>query len=49
MKSLGSTEELLGEPQILRLVEVVGTIGGAVKCVDIYWNTEGEDRPLGQS
>ena len=47
MKSLGSTEELLGEPQILRLVEVVGTIGGAVKCVDIYRNAKGEVSPLG--
>ena len=49
MKSLGSTEELQGEPHVLRRVEAVGTIGGAVKCVDIYRNAKGEDRPLGSS
>jgi hypothetical protein len=47
VKSLGSTEELLDEPYVLRQTEVVGTIGGAVKCVDIYRNAEGEDRRLG--
>ena len=47
MKSLGSTEELLGEPLVLRQVGAVGTIGGAVKCVDIYRNAKGEDRQLG--
>ena len=47
VKSHGSTVELLGEPCILRLVEVTGTIGGAVKCVDIYRNANGEVRPLG--
>ena len=42
MKSLGSTEELLGEPALLRQVEVTGTIGGAVKCVEINGNAGGE-------
>ena len=49
VKSLGSTEELQSEPFILRQTEVVGTIGGVVKCVDIYRNTKGEDRQLGLS
>ncbi len=47
MKSLGSTEELLGELRVLRQVGAVGTIGGAVKCVDIDRNAEGEGRQLG--
>ncbi len=47
MKALGSTGELLREPQILSQVGAIGTIGGAVKCVDIYRNAEGEDRSLG--
>jgi hypothetical protein len=47
VKALGSTEELHGEPHILRQVGAVGTIGGVVKCVDIYRNADGEDRPLG--
>ena len=47
VKSLGSTEELQSEPYILRQTEVVGTIGGVVKCVDINRNAEGEVRRLG--
>ena len=47
MKSPGSTGELLGEPQALSQVEAPGTIGGAVKCVDIYRNAKCEDRVLG--
>ena len=47
VKSLGSTEELQGEPCVLRQVGVVGTVGGVVKCVDIYRNAEGEVRRLG--
>jgi len=47
VKAPGSTGELLGERHVLRQVEVVGTIGGAVKCVDIYRNANGEVRPLG--
>ena len=49
MKSLGSTEELLGILAILSMVEAVGTIGGAVKCVDIYRNAKGEGSRLGLS
>ena len=47
MKALGSTEELLGEPRVLRQVGAVGTIGGVVKCVDIYRNAKVEIRQLG--
>ncbi len=47
MKSQGSTLELHGEPQVLRQVGAVGTLGGVVKCVDIERNAEGEDRQLG--
>jgi hypothetical protein len=35
VKALGSTEELLGILRDLRRVGVLGTLGGAVKCVDI--------------
>ncbi len=46
MKALGSTEELLDKPVFLRQVEVIGTTGGAVKCVDISWNAGGESGSL---
>ncbi len=46
MKSPGSTWELLGKPALLRQVEVIGTTGGAVKCVDISWNAGGESESL---
>ncbi len=49
VKSLGSTEELLGELSFLRQVEVRGTLGGAVECVDIKRNASGEDDALGLS
>ncbi len=42
MKSLGLTEELRSKPYGLRKIEVSGTHGGAVKCVDIVRNTGGE-------
>ncbi len=42
MKSLGLTEELLGELANLRQVGVSGTVGGAVECVDINRNAGGE-------
>ena len=42
MKALGLTEELRFKLQGLREVGVCGTDGGAVKCVDIIWNTGGE-------
>ncbi len=38
MKSLGLTEELLGELFFLRQVGVSRTVGGAVECVDINRN-----------
>ena len=44
VKALGSTKELLRILADLRLVEVTGTDGGAVKCVDIVRNANGEDR-----
>ncbi len=49
MKSLGSTEELLGELSGLRLVGVCVTLGGAVECVDIKRNAGGEGDTLGLS
>ena len=33
----------------LRIDRGTGTVGVAVKCVDIYWNTKGEGRYLGYS
>ncbi len=47
MKSHGSTVELQGILRLLRPAGAAGTVGVAVKCVDIYRNAEGEDRPLG--
>ncbi len=47
MKYLGSTEELLDELRFLRQVGVRGTLGGAVECVDIKRNADGEDSALG--
>ena len=44
VKSLGSTQELLRILADLRPVGVTGTDGGAVKCVDIVRNANGEDR-----
>ena len=49
VKSLGSTEEWLGKPPFLRQVEATGTMGGAVKCVDIHGNAGGESGLLGLS
>ncbi len=47
VKSPGLTGELLGELLILRQVGVHGTLGGAVECVDIKRNANGEDSALG--
>ncbi len=47
MKSHGSTVELLGILPVLGHLGAVGTGGGAVKCVDIAWNANGENRLLG--
>ena len=47
VKSLGSTEELRPKLLGLREIEVSGTDGGAVKCVDIIRNTGGESGSLG--
>jgi hypothetical protein len=49
VKSLGSTEELQGILPFLRQVGVHGTLGGAVKCVDIQRNASGEIGALGLS
>ncbi len=46
VKSLGSTEELRSILPGLREIEVSGTNGGAVKCVDIIRNTCGESGSL---
>ena len=47
VKSLGLTEELRPKLLCLREIEVSGTDGGAVKCVDIIRNTGGEGGSLG--
>ena len=47
VKSHGSTVELLGILGLLGHLGVAGTNGGAVKCVDIIWNANGENRQLG--
>ena len=47
MKSHSSTVELLGILLVLSHLGAVGTNGGAVKCVDIVWNANGENRLLG--
>ena len=44
VKAWGSTQELLRILARLRPVGVTGTDGGAVKCVDIVRNANGEDR-----
>ncbi len=49
VKSLGLTEEWLGELHILRQVGASGTLGGAVECVDIKRNASGEIGWLGLS
>ena len=47
VKSHGSTVELLDILGILSQLGATGTNGGAVKCVDIVWNANGENRSLG--
>ena len=47
VKSHGLTVELLGILAILSHLGAAGTGGGAVKCVDIAWNANGENRQLG--
>ena len=47
VKSLGSTEELRSKLLSLREIEVSGTDGGAVKCVEIGRNAGGESDTLG--
>ena len=47
MKSLVSTEELRSKLAGLSEIEVSGTDGGAVKCVDIIRNTGCEGGSLG--
>ena len=49
VKSHGLTVELLGILGVLRQLGATGTSGGAVKCVDITWNANGEGRWLGLS
>ena len=49
MKAPGSTGELLDELPFLRQAGVHGTLGGAVKCVDIKRNAGGEIGALGLS
>ena len=47
VKSHDSIVELLGILPVLRYSGASGTDGGAVKCVDIIWNANGEDSLLG--
>ncbi len=47
MKAPGSTGELRDVLPNLRQVSDEGTVGGAVKCVEIHWNADGEDARLG--
>jgi hypothetical protein len=49
VKAPGLTGELLDELLFLRQVGVHGTLGGAVKCVDIKRNAGGEIGALGLS
>ena len=49
VKALGSTEEQQDELTGARQVGAGRTVGGAVKCVDIYWNADGEAVRLGLS
>ena len=49
VKSHGLTVELLGILGVLSHLGATGTNGGAVKCVDIVWNANGENRSLGMS
>ena len=49
VKSPGSTGELQGELPDLRQVGADGTMSGAVKCVDIHGNADGEADQLGLS
>ena len=46
MKAHGSTVELLGILEGLNYLGASGTDGGAVKCVDIVRNAEGESSSL---
>jgi hypothetical protein len=47
VKSHGLTVELLGILNVLSHLGASGTNGGAVKCVDIIWNANGENSSLG--
>jgi hypothetical protein len=49
VKACGLTAEPHGKLAVLRKVEAGRTVGGAVECVDINRNAEGEDSPLGLS
>ena len=49
VKSHSSTVELLDILVILSNLGASGTSGGAVKCVDIVWNANGEISSLGMS
>ena len=49
VKAPGSTGEQQGILRDLRKVEAVGTLGGAVECVEIERNAKSEDRRLGLS
>ncbi len=45
-KAYGLTMELARILRDWKIVQGIGTVGVAVKCVDINWNTKGEGRYL---
>ena len=47
MKDLGPTQGTYLKLHYSRYAGEDGTHGGAVKCVDILWNADGEDSLLG--
>jgi hypothetical protein len=49
LKDQGLTSDLDTKLLVLRIVRGARTVGVAVKCVDINWNTKGEGRHLGFS
>ena len=49
LKDQGLTSDLDTKLLVLRIVRDARTVGVAVKCVDINWNTKGEGRHLGFS
>ena len=49
VKASGSTGEQQSELRVLKELGADRTVGGAVKCVEIDWNADGEGGQLGFS